>query len=129
MGIFNSYTFGNAIYTAIQNSRTKKDIRRIVQQVTDANYASRAVTAMPYVNNMQLLLTSGDDNDVYRCDTKSQTPALDYIWGVNKDPESMVVSGGTPDARVRALMPFVRKSQLEGTSVVALHCGNRVLET
>lgn len=128
MGIFNNYTFGNAIYTAIQNSRTKKDIRRIVQQVSDANYANRAVTAMPYVNNAQLLLTSGDDNDVYRYDTQSQTPALDYIWGVNKDPESMVVSGGTPDARVRALMPFVRKAQLEGTPVVALYSGNSDLD-
>ncbi len=124
-----SMTTGNAIYSALQNARTKKDIKRIAQQAEESNLVSRAVIAMPYVNQGQLMLTSGDDNDVYRYDTKSATPALDYIWGESDDPESVIISGGQPLERVRALMPFVRKVQMAGVPIVVIHNGDDDVES
>ena len=114
----------------VNNARTKKDIQRIYKETTEANYVSRGVLAMPHVNNQQLLLTSSDDadNDVYVYESNSSTPAIDFIWGDSAGPENTIVSGGRPDERVRALMPFVRKSQQAGTPVIALHSGNRELE-
>lgn len=124
-----SMTTGNAIYSALQNARTKKDIKRIAQQAEESNLVSRAVIAMPYVNQGQLMLTSGDDNDVYRYDTTSATPALDYIWGESDDPESVIISGGQPLERVRALMPFVRKVQMAGVPIVVIHNGDDDVES
>ena len=129
--------FKGAVLTAgvvsnwVNNARTKKDIQRIYKETTEANYVSRGVLAMPHVNNQQLLLTSSDDadNDVYVYESNSSTPAIDFIWGESAEPENMIVSGGKPDERVRALMPFVRKSQQEGIPVIALHSGNRELES
>lgn len=123
-----SYMTGNAIYSAIQNSKTKKDIKRIIKETSDANYVNRAVTAMPYVNKRQLLLTPENENDIYICDTKSTTPALDFIWGTKATPESIVASGGSIEGRVKALMPFVRKTQMERMPVIAIHAGNPELE-
>jgi len=135
MGIFGglmgaSMWTGNAIHTALQNARTKKEIRQIYQNASDANFQSRSVAVLPNVNKQQLLLISGDtsDNDIFDYTTQSTTPAIDYIWGTNKDPEGVIVSGGQADARVRALMPFVRKSQIEDIPLIALHNGNRDLE-
>jgi hypothetical protein len=124
-----SHTTGNALYTAIQTARTKRDIKKITDQAAKSNYISRAVTVMPYVNRSQLLLTTDSESDIYLCNTQSQTPAQDYIWGDSNDPDSLVVSGGTPDVRVQALMPFVHKLQQAAIPIVVLHSGNRDLET
>lgn len=121
----------NKIHTAIQNAKTKKEIRAINQRVSDANYQNRSVAVLPNVNKQQLLLISGDpnDNDVLDMTSNSATPAIDFIWGNSKEPEGTVISGGQNGARVRALMPFVRKSQVEDIPLIALHNGNRDLET
>ena len=128
--------FGGAMITAnmvsgwINNARTKKDIKRIYEQTTEANFKNRGVLALPYVSKTQLLLTSGEstDNDIYDYETKSPTPAIDYIWGENVKAESIIISGGKPEERVRAMIPIIHKSQQEGVPVIALHTGNRELE-
>lgn len=120
----------NAIYTALQKARTKKEIRAIYQHAADTNFQNRSVAVLPNVNKQQVLLVSGDpsDNDVIDMTSNSSTPAIDFIWGESKDPEGAVVSGGSNDARVRALMPFVHKSQQENIPLIAIHNGNRELE-
>jgi len=135
MGIFGgimgaSMWTGNAIHTALQNARTKKEINQIYQNAANANFQNRSVAVLPSVNKQQLLLISGDpsDNDIVDMTSQSATPAIDYIWGDSQNPEGAVVSGGQNDARVRALMPFVRKSQIEDIPLIALHNGNRDLE-
>ena len=118
---------GNSIYTALQNARTKKEIRRICDHASEANFQNRSVMIMPNENKQQLLLVTSDpsDNDIYDYDTKSQTPALDFIWGENDYPEGEIVSGGEVRTRMEALIPFVHKSQQEGIPLIALHSGNR----
>jgi hypothetical protein len=121
---------GNAIYTALQNARTKKEIKAIYKHASEANFQNRSVAVLPSANKQQLLLISGDpsDNDIYDYQSNSTTPAIDYIWGESKEPEGAIVSGGQNDARVRALMPFVHKSQQENIPLIAIHNGNRELE-
>lgn len=121
---------GNAIYTALQNARTKKEIRALYQYASDANYQNRAVAALPGISKQQLLLTSGDpdDNDVYDYPSQSRTAALDFIWGESNTPNSVIVSGGQNKERVCALIPFVHKAQSENIPVIVLHTGNSDLE-
>ena len=121
---------GNMIYTALQNSRTKKEIRTLYKHASEANFQNRAVALLPGFNKQQLLLTSGepDDNDVYDYQSKSKTAALDYIWGEDDTPNSVIVSGGQNEERVCALIPFVHKAQTENMPVIALHTGNQKLE-
>ena len=121
---------GNAIYTALQNARTKKEIKAIYNHASEANFQNRSVAVLPNANKQQLLLISGDpsDNDVYDYQSNSAAPAIDYIWGESKEPEGVVVSGGQNNTRVRALMPFVHKSQQENIPLIAIHNGNRELE-
>lgn len=131
MGFFDKALLtGNIVSGWISSARTKKDIQRIYNDTMQANSTSRSVFALQHVNKAQLLLTSGDsaDNDIFVYQSKSLTPAIDYIWGESKDPESTVISGGNPDERVRAMMPFIHKSQQDGIPVIALHAGNRGLE-
>jgi hypothetical protein len=130
--------FGKAFLTAsvvsgwINNARTNKEIKRIYKDTAEANYTSRAVYALPHINRTQLLLTPVDsteiDNDICVYESKSTTPAIDYIWGGSVGPESIIVSGGRLDERTNTLMPFIRKSQQEDIPVIALHTGNKDLE-
>ncbi|MDO4155954.1 MAG: hypothetical protein Q4D37_04125 [Oscillospiraceae bacterium] len=121
---------GNMIYTALQNARTKKEIRALYKHASDANFQNRAVAILPGISKQQLLLTSGepDDNDVYDYQSQSGTAALDYIWGETNTPGSVIVSGGQSKERVCALIPFVHKAQTENIPVIALHTGNADLE-
>ena len=121
---------GAVVSSWIDNARTRKDVKRIYQQASEANYVNRGVLALPYVNKLQLLLTTKDeaDNDVYIYESKSTTPAVDYIWGEAQEPENTMISGGKSDERVRALMPFVHKSQQEGLPIIVLHSSNRDLK-
>ena len=121
---------GNMIYTALQNARTKKEIRALYKHASDANFQNRAVAVLPGISKQQLLLTSGepDDNDVYDYQSQSGTAALDYIWGETNTPNSVIVSGGQNRERVCALIPFVHKAQAENIPVIALHTGNTDLE-
>ena len=121
---------GNMIYTALQNARTKKEIRALYKHASDANFQNRAVAILPGISKQQLLLTSGepDDNDVYDYQSQSGTVALDYIWGETSTPNSVIVSGGQNKKRVCALIPFVHKAQAENIPVIALHTGNADLE-
>ena len=121
---------GNMIYTALQNARTKKEIRALYKHASDANFQNRAVAIVPGLSKQQLLLTSGepDDNDVYDYQSKSLTIALDFIWGETQTPTSVIVSGGRNSDRVCALIPFVHKAQAENMPVIALHSGNSELE-
>ena len=121
---------GNMIYTALQNARTKKEIRALYKHASDANFQNRAVAVLPGISKQQLLLTSGepDDNDVYDYQSQSGTAALDYIWGETNTPNSVIVSGGQNKERVCALIPFVHKAQAENIPVIALHTGNADLE-
>ena len=133
MGIFStSYNISSAIVGNLAESfriaSTKKQIKKLVQQVDDANYQARSVYLIPEITPSSLLLTTGSDIDVYRYNSNSKSPGLDCIWGDSDDPECMIVSGGSNSARVRALMPFVRKAQIRNIPVIVLHCGNRELE-
>lgn len=121
---------GNMIYTALQNARTKKEIRALYKHASDSNFQNRAVALLPGISKQQLLLTSGepDDNDVYDYQSQSATAALDYIWGETNTPNSVIVSGGQNKERVCALIPFVHKAQAENIPVIALHTGNPDLE-
>lgn len=121
---------GNMIHTAIQNARTKKEIRALYQHASEANFQNRAVAVLPGISKEQLLLTSGepDDNDIYDYQSQSRTPALDYIWGESSAPNSVIVSGGRNRERVCALIPFVHKAQSENIPVIVLHSGNTDLE-
>ena len=121
---------GNMIYTALQNARTKKEIRALYKHASDANFQNRAVAVLPSISKQQLLLTSGepDDNDVYDYQSQSGTAALDYIWGETNIPDSVIVSGGQSKERVCALIPFVHKAQTENIPVIALHTGSADLE-
>ena len=140
MGFFNGFMrgmmntsmwTGNMVYTAIQRARTKKEIREIYRRASEANFQNRAVAVLPSANKQQLLLISENpgDNDILDYQTKSLTPALDYIWGESDEPMGAVVSGGQNGGRVRALMPFVYKSQLNNIPLIAIHTGNRELES
>lgn len=122
---------GNSIYTALQNARTKKEIRAIYNHASEANFQNRSVMIMPNENRQRLLLAAAEpeDNDIYEYDTKSPTPALDYIWGETEEPEGEVVSGGDNRARMEALVPFVHKSQQKGVPVVVLHNGNKEISS
>ena len=121
---------GNMIYTALQNARTKKEIRALYKNASNANFQNRAVAVLPGVSKQQLLLTSGEpnDNDVYDYQSQSGTAALDYIWGETDTPNSVIVSGGQNKERVCALIPFVHKAQAKNIPVIALHTGNADLE-
>ena len=121
---------GAVISSWVDNARTKKDVKRIYQQTSEANFVSRGVLALPHVNKLQLLLTTKDesDNDVYVYESNSTTPAVDFIWGEAQGPENTIISGGKPDERVRSLMPFVHKSQQEGLPIFVLHSSNRDLK-
>lgn len=122
---------GNTIYNALQNARTKEEIRQIYHHASEANFQNRSVMVMPNTNKQQLLLatTEPSDNDIYDYDTKSSTPAIDYIWGETDYPEGEIVSGGDTKTRIEALVPFVHKSQQEGIPLIALHSGNKDLAT
>ncbi|MDR1149271.1 MAG: hypothetical protein LBK66_11635 [Spirochaetaceae bacterium] len=122
---------GRIIFTALQRARTKKEIQEIYNNAHDTNFQNRSVGVLSGADKQQLLLISGDpsDNDIYDYEPASSTPAIDYIWGETDGPESSVVSGGQNNERVRALMPFVNKSQQEDTPLIALHSGNHELET
>lgn len=122
---------GNSIYTALQNARTKKEIREIYNHASEANFQNRSVMIMPNESRQRLLLVTSDpsDNDIYDYDTKSSTPALDFIWGETDYPEGEVVSGGDTRTRIEALIPFVHKSQQEGIPLVVLHSSNKDIGT
>jgi hypothetical protein len=122
---------GRLIFTALQRARTKKEIQEIYNHTYETNFQNRSVGVLSGADKKQLLLISGDpnDNDIYDYQSESSTPAIDYIWGETDGPESSVVSGGQNNERVRALMPFVHKSQQEGIPLIALHRGNHELET
>ena len=121
-----SMATGNMVFGAVQNARTKREIRAAVKQAGEANFQNRAVAVLPGINKQLLALVSNDpqDNDVYDYDTQSATPALDFIWGQDDAPEGVVVSGGGNDERVRALMAFVDKAQSQDRPLIVLHTGN-----
>ena len=47
---------GNAIHTALQNARTKKEIKAIYKHASEANFQNRSVAVLPSANKQQLLL-------------------------------------------------------------------------
>ena len=128
--------FKGAVVTAatisnwVNSARTKKDIQKIYKEASEVNYVNRNVLALPYVNRLQLLLTTKDasDDDVYVYQSESASPGIDFIWGPEAGPENTIVSGGHPDQRARALVPFILKSQQDRLPVVVLHTGNYCLE-
>ena len=121
---------GNMIYTALQNARTKKEVRELYNRASEANFKNRSVAILPSISKQQLLLTTGDpnENDIYDYQSESATAALDYIWGEAEDPESIIVSGGQVSERVCSLIPFVHKAQAKALPIIALHTGNSELE-
>ncbi len=139
MGLFGSMFYGassaslwtgNMIYTALQNAKTKKEVRELYDRASEANFKNRSVAILPSINKQQLLLTSGDpsENDIYDYQSDSNTAALDYIWGESEEPEGIIVSGGQSPDRACALIPFVCKAQIKEIPVVVLHTGNSDLE-
>ena len=120
----------NSIYTALQNARTRKEIRNIYQNASEANYVNRCVMAVPGISKQQLLLENNnpEEHDVYDLQNSSKTPAQDYIWGSSNTLEGLIVSGGDESTRVQALIPFIHKAQQESVAVMVLHTGNNDLE-
>lgn len=117
---------GNMIHTALQNARTKKEVREIYNKASEANFKNRSVAALPHVDRQHLMLTSGDpaENDIYDYSAECKTAAMECIWGESDDPEGIIVSGGQVSDRVCALIPFVHKAQQQGLPVIAIHAGN-----
>lgn len=127
-----SFWTGNMIYTALQNAYTKKEIKTLYKHAADANFHNRAVALLPGLSKKELLLTTGepDDNDIYDYQTKSNTAALDYIWGQGDATESLVISGGNNDERIKALIPFIYRAQTSSNlqPIVILYSGNQPLK-
>lgn len=121
---------GNMIYTALQNARTKKEVREIANRASEANFKNRSVAALSHVDRQRLMLTSCDpsENDIYDYPAERKTAALDYIWGESDDPEGTIVSGGQASDRVCALIPFVHKAQQQGLPIIAIHAGDDGLD-
>ena len=121
---------GNMIYTALQNAKSKREIKDLYEKAADANFKNRSVAVLPDVSKQDLLLINGkdDDNDVYDYQTQSSTAALDYIWREDGIIDSLIVSGGDNKERVCSLITFVHKAQEEEIPVLVLHNGNRELE-
>ncbi|MCL2526774.1 MAG: hypothetical protein FWE42_00030 [Defluviitaleaceae bacterium] len=115
----------------VSSINTRKGIRRMYKGANESNYIARSVLAMPYVDKVRLRLTSSipEDMDVYDYQSQSATPGLDFVWGENDNIESSVISGGQPDERSRALLPFVHKCILSKTPILALHASNNALIT
>ena len=59
---------GNMIYTALQNAKTKKEVRELYNRASETNFKNRSVAILPSINKQQLLLASGDpsENDMSR---------------------------------------------------------------
>jgi hypothetical protein len=91
-----SSSVGSMIYRGVKKARTEKEIRVIYATASKANLQNRSVYVLPSANKQQLLLTSGEpsDNDIYDYQTKSSTPAFDFIWGESNQLDGAVVSGG-----------------------------------
>ena len=70
---------GNMIYTALQNAKTKREVRELYNRASEANFKNRSVAILPSINKQQLLLTTGDpsENDIYDYQSNSNTAALD----------------------------------------------------
>jgi len=121
---FTEMGFIDNIFTTLEISRKKKE-------AAHTNYTNRNVFVMPNVNKEQLKLIKYDrkniDNDIYRYDTKSESPALDFIWGESKSVENIIISGGTADERSRAILPFICKNQQTGIPIIILHIGDQIL--
>lgn len=129
-----SHSTSQAIFNMMQRSRTKRDIKLLYQQVSDANFAHRGVYLLPGgQSKQQLRLISGnDENDVYDyTPARNQEPGdvgWQFVYGSTDDPEGTIVSGGSPGDRVAALVPFVVKAREAGLPLIALHYGNTRLE-
>lgn len=132
MSLFGTMALLTAAMTASrwQNAKNEREINAIYRDVLQTNTQNRAVAVLKKNDVTQLLLTSGDknENDVQIVRTTSVNPALDFIWGENDNLEGLIISGGTDSARINALMPFVRKSQLAKIPVLVLYTGNEELE-
>ena len=122
----------NGLYTALQNAKTKKDIKALYNQVSNANFENRAVALLPGTQSREqlLLVSSNDENDILDYDVSNVNSAgLDYIYGMCDDPEGVIVSGGTNDERMVALVPFIYKAQNKGLPIFVIHSGNSALES
>ena len=117
----------------LDNILTTLEISRKKKEASQTNYLNRNVYVMPYVNKEQLKLTKYDKKnqelDIYRYDTTSTTPALDFIWGGDNLHENHIISGGSSEERSRAVLPFVTKNQNHKIPIIALHTGNNELIT
>lgn len=129
-----SRSTGQAIFNALQRSRSKRDVKKLYQQVSDSNFANRGVYLLPGgQTKQQLRLISGDDeNDVYDYTVpRNQNPGdvgWQFVYGSSDEPEGTIVSGGSTEDRVAALVPFVVKAREKGMPVIAIHYGNSKLE-
>ncbi|GHU52972.1 hypothetical protein AGMMS49975_09950 [Clostridia bacterium] len=117
-----------SVWSTIDNMRTRGDIRRVYQDASNANFENRKVSVVKGMNKQQLLLTQGDDNDIYDIQTQGNVTAIDYIIGNTNMPDNIVVSGGKIEDRTKALMPFIHMLQQNNVPIIAIHCGNRHLE-
>ena len=102
---------------ALQNRKFSKKI----QQALDKSCMNRKVAAAPNINTDAIYL---NDDPEYDDVAEFNLSAIDYIFGRNDEPESMIISGGTNQKRLRALEIFINKSQTKKMPVVVLHSSN-----
>lgn len=78
---------GNMIYTALQNARTKKEIRALYKNASNANFQNRAVAVLPGVSKQQLLLM-----DIYAKVKYNKpwelAPVINQAFSTNSEKES-----------------------------------------
>ncbi|MBQ9418744.1 MAG: hypothetical protein IJU31_00025, partial [Synergistaceae bacterium] len=99
---------------ALQNRKFNKRI----QQALDKSCMNRKVAAASDVDVDAIYL---NDDPEYDDVAEFDLAAVDYVFGRNDDPESMIISGGTNQKRLRAIEIFISKSQAKKIPVVVIH--------
>ncbi len=125
-------TTSKELNAVLKNYKYNKEIEKLHNNILEQNKQNRGVKIIQSNNNQlshqRLLITNGQEDTLNYVTASSNHPALDYIWGSDNNPEGTIVSGGDSKIRVHALIPFVRKAQLQNIPIVVLHNGNTDLE-
>ena len=124
LGATASVTF-SALRKAVSSFQDSQRIKR----TSLASKNNRGVRVSSSVDKNAVCLNDDpkfDDTETVQ-DANSE-PALDYIRGSSKLPESIVISGGKRKDRCRALIHFLEKSQANKIPVVIIHSSDSALE-
>ncbi|MBQ7545195.1 MAG: hypothetical protein IJT02_09675 [Synergistaceae bacterium] len=101
-----------------------------IRRTARASKNNRGVRVSSSVDKNAICLNDDPKfDDTETVTDKDAEPALDYLKGDSKLPESVVVSGGTEADRCRTLMPFIYRSQTSNMPLVIIHNSDSTLES